>query len=55
MKSLKVIVIIVLLMSVFTMFIVPMESGLFPSWIDTDLIQFMLILLCVVCAVVLIP
>jgi hypothetical protein len=54
MRAYKVIVIIVLLMSIFTLFLVPMQNNIFPIWVNTDLVEFMLLLLCVVCAVSLI-
>lgn len=54
MNALKPILMIILVMSIFTLFIVPIEAGTFPAWIDEDLIQLMLIILCVVCALVLI-
>ena len=49
MKSYKVITIIVLLMAIFTLIVVPIEEGVFPTWIGTDLIKFMGILLICVC------
>jgi len=54
MRPYKVIVTIFLLMSIFTLFLVPMEAGVFPAWINTDMVQFMLVFLCVICAVILI-
>lgn len=46
MKAFKIIVIIVLFMSLFTLIMLPMDAGTFPAWLDTDLIGFMLMLLC---------
>lgn len=54
MNAMSVIVIIILFMSIFTMFVVPMEDGTFPAWLDDDLIQLILIVLMVVCVLVLI-
>ena len=54
MNAFKSIIIIVLFMVVFTMLMLPIENGWFPSWVDADLIQFMLLLLCVACVIVLI-
>jgi len=51
MRAYKVIVVIVLVMAIFTMFLVPMENNIFPNWMNTDLIEFMLVLLCVACAI----
>jgi divalent metal cation (Fe/Co/Zn/Cd) transporter len=51
MRAYKVIVVIVLVMAIFTMFLVPMESEVFPEWLNTDLIEFMLMLFCVACAI----
>lgn len=54
MNAMKGIVMIVLVLSLFTLFILPMETGVFPSWIETELIQLLLMLLTVICALVLI-
>lgn len=53
MRAYKIIVMIVLIMAIFTLFINPMEVGTFPAWMNTDMIQFMLVLMCVVCVLVL--
>lgn len=54
MRTYKVLVIVVLLMSIYTMFLLPMDAGQFPAWLNTDLIQFMLLILMVACVIVLI-
>jgi hypothetical protein len=54
MRPLKIISIIVLFISIFALFTVPMENNQFPGWINADLIQFMLIMLSVSCVIVLI-
>lgn len=55
MKALKVVILLVLLMCVFAFFLVPMEAGTFPTWINTDLIQFILMVLIAVIGISLIP
>ena len=54
MNALKSILILVIVMSIFTLLIVPMEAGSFPSWLDTDFVQFMLIVLLVATMLILI-
>jgi len=54
MRAYKIIVIIFLLMCIFSLFIVPMEAGSFPSWINTDIVEFMLVILMVCCTIALI-
>jgi hypothetical protein len=53
MKAFKGIIMIAMIMAVFTLLMVPMEESLFPSWIGTDFLQFLLVLLCGICAIVL--
>ena len=53
-NALKSILILVIVMSIFTLLIVPMEAGSFPSWLDTDFVQFMLIVLLVASVLILI-
>jgi hypothetical protein len=54
MRPYKVIVTIVLLMLVYALVMVPMENGAFPGWVNADIIQFMLLILCVACVLVMI-
>lgn len=51
MRQYKYIIMILIVMLVFTMFLVPIENGLFPAWMDQELIQFLLLLLITVCVV----
>lgn len=55
MNAFKALIMIVLVMAIFTLFVIPMEDGTFPSWIETELAQIMLLILIVTCAVALIP
>lgn len=54
MKGFKIITIMILFMCIFSLLIVPIEEGLFPSWLNTDLIQFLLIILSAVCVIAII-
>lgn len=54
MRAYKVLITIVLFMAVYTLFLLPMDAGQFPAWLQTDMIQFMLLILCVACVIVLI-
>lgn len=54
MNAMKSVLLLVMLIAVFTLFIVPVDAGLFPAWLDTDLVGFMLVVLTVVFALVLV-
>ena len=53
MRPYKVIIIIVLFMLVYTLFMVPISEGTFPGWMNADLVQFFLVMLCIACVIVL--
>ena len=54
MRAFGVIGIIVLFMAIFALLLVPMSEGSFPSWIDTNIVEFMLFLLLAACVIALI-
>lgn len=50
MRAIKVIFAMLLIMAAFAFVLVPAENGVFPSWINTDFVQFIVAIFCAVCA-----
>jgi len=44
MKAFKVILLIVLLISIYTLFSVPLGNNEFPAWLNSDLVGFLLVI-----------